>query len=392
MVDIPDVVSQMVPPLLKGKEREDAVSITIEGKAFHGWKQVSVTKHLESICNEFSITLDDKFEGLNTQWPLKPDIPIQIAIGTERVFTGNIELAEPEFSPESRSFTISGRSNAGDLVDCTHEAESELLNVRLDKLAETLCAPFGIKIFLSVTPTETISKFAVKPGETVFEALDRAARLQGFFWIATRGGHIRLTRAARARSFSKLQQDVNMLAGSAVYDGTKRFSKYTVKGQAGGLPDFSGANASQPVGSATDNGAQRYRPLTIIAEGSVDSAKAKKRAEWEASTRLAQMARIEVQTDSWTQEDGSLWGLNQVVRVKSPFLGLDRDLLTATVRHTKSSDGGTVTDMTLVDPNAYNPSPIVNKKDSDDMFANLGPADQFSLESKLTKIGGVDFL
>lgn len=384
-----DIVGPAAPPLLKGRAIPNAVSVLIDGQAFYGWKTVSISKHLESICNEFSIVLDDKFEGLDTQWPLKPDIPIQISIGTERVFTGNIETAEPEFGPTARSFTIGGRSGAGDIVDCSHEGVAEFKNIRVDKLAEELCKPFGIKIFLSVTPTELIPKFSVKPGETVFEAIDRAARLQGFFWIATRGGNIRLTRAARLRSFSKLQQDVNMLAGSAIYDGTQRFSQYTVKGQAAGTEDFFGNNAAQPEGKASDNGSKRYRPITLIAEGDVDNAKAKTRAEWEASSRLAKMARIKVKVDSWAQEDGSLWGLNQVVRVISPFLGLDQDLLTAMVRHTKSSNGGTTTDLTLVDKNAYNPAPVVNTKQADDIFANLGPQ---SFESKLTKIGGVDFL
>ena len=45
--------------------------------------------------------------------------------------------------------------------------------------------------------------------------------------------------------------------------------------------------------------------------------------------------------------------------------------------------------MTLVDPNAYNPTAVVNATESDDLFLSLGSV---SLESKLTKIGGVDFL
>jgi len=372
-----DVVAPVTPPLQNGRPLADAVSILVGGQAFHGWKTVSVGKHIESICNTFSILLDDRFDGMNSTWPLKPDTDIKIGIGSERVLTGRIEIASPQFNSEGRSFTISGRSNAGDIVDCTHEGPTEFKNIRLDRLAEELIKPFGLKVYLSVTPL-VIKKFAVKPGESVFEAIDRAARLQGFFWIATRGGNIRLTRAGRARSFSALEQDVNILAASAVYDGSKRFSKYTVKGQAGGLEEFFGKSASQPKGTATDKGAPRYRPLTIIAEGDVNGAQAKTRAEWEASSRLAQMARIEVTTDSWTQADDSLWGLNQITKVRSTYLGMDRDLLSASINHTKTNGGGTTTNITLVDAQAYNPAPIVNAKATDDLMANLGPLSPFA--------------
>jgi len=381
-----DIVAPMTPPLQKGKVIPNAVSVLLEGQSFHGWKTVSISKSLESVCNEFSILLDDKFDGLNTAWPLKPDTNIRIGIGTERVFTGRIEVVDPSFDAEGRSFTIAGRSNAGDIVDCSHEGPTEYKNISLAKLAEEMVKPFGLKVFLSVVP-KLIEKFAVKPGETVFEAIDRAARLQGFFWIATRGGNIRLTRAARARSFSTLEQDVNVLAAGAVYNSSKRYSKYIVKGQSEGLEDFFGKNASQPEGIARDNGVKRNRPLIIIAESTIDGAKAKTRAEWESSTRLAQMARVRVTTDSWRQADGSLWGLNQLIKVKSSYLGLDQDMLSVGITHNKSNGGGTTTDLVLVDPQAYDPKPVVNEKELDDLFANLGPAGPLSVSGIQSFIG-----
>lgn len=358
-------------PLIKGKPIEDAVTVVIGSQSFDGWERVSITKNLESIANAFSIDLFDRFEEQKAAWPIRPGLSVKVNIGRERVITGRIEQIAPEYNDERRGYTITGRSNPGDLVDCNHEGPYEYKNISLDKLAEELVRPFGLKVFLSVEPG-MIAKFSVKPDETVFEALDRAARLQGFFFVSTREGNVRLTRAARARAFSSIQQGFNILSAGAVYDDSKRHNKYTVKGQTSGLDEFFGENVSQAQGQAFDRAVTRHRPLIMTAEGSADSAVAKTRAEWEASSRLAQSTRVSVTVQGWRQGDGSLWGINQIVHTKSGFLGINRDMLISSVEHSTSSEDGEATTMELIDPNSYNPEPEKNKKKKDDIFSSLG--------------------
>lgn len=358
-------------PTKKGKQIKDAISLVVNNQAFDGWEQVSVTKNLESIANQFSVTLFDKFEGLREDWPLKPGLDVQVNINGQRVMTGRIEKLDVSYTDEARGFTISGRSKPGDLVDCMHVGPAEFNNITLDKLAEQLVAPFGLKVFLSVVP-KAIAKFSVKPGETVFEALDRAARTQGFFFISTREGNIRLTRAARARAATSLEQDVNVLSADASFDDSQRHDQYIVKGQTSGLPDFNGESVTQPEGTAKDAGVTRYRPFVMIAEGNADSAQSKTRAEWEASSRLAQAIRIGANVQGWTQSNGELWDINQVINFKSRFLGLNRDMLITGVDHTDSAQAGPTTSITLVDPQSYDTEPELNKKKGSDVFANLG--------------------
>ena len=362
-------------PTQAGEEIPDDVSILVGGQLFDGWETVSVTETIEAMASEFTIGLFDKFEGLKADWPLKPGAEIKVNIGDLRVLTGRIEQLNPQYDKSSRSYTISGRSRSGDLIDCTHDGPAEYKNISLDKLAEELVKPFGLKVFVSITPT-VIEKFAVKPGETIFEALDRAARLQGFLFISTRGGNIRLTKAgateARFRAFSSIEQGVNIISAGAEYDDSQRFKDYNVIGQAAGKDDFSGLDVTQVKGTAKDAGVTRHRPLTLIAESDVDNAKAEKRAQWEASLRLAKAIRVTVKVQGWVQENGTLWGANQITNFRSKILGLNRDLLiTDIVRHDSTNEGKT-TDITLVDPQAYSAKPIVNKKKSDDIFADLG--------------------
>jgi len=357
-----------------GREIPNDVSILVGGRSFDGWQSVSITESLEAIASNFSISLFDKCEGLKSNWPLKPGVSVKVNIGPTRVITGRIEKLDVSYSSTDRSFTISGRSRSGDLVDATHDGPCEYKNIDLDKLAEELVKPFGLKVFVSVTPT-AIEKFAVKPGETVFEALDRAARLQGLLFISTRKGNIRLTRAgateARFRAFSSLEQGVNILSASATYDDSQRFKDYHCIGQAAAKDDFFGIEVAQPKGSAVDAGITRHRPLTFVAEGDIDNAKAETRAKWEASSRLAKAVRVTAKVQGWVQDNGTLWGANQITNFRSKFLGLNRDLLITNVVRNDGTDEGKTTDITLVDPQAYQVKPV-NTKKTDNIFADLG--------------------
>ncbi len=366
-------------PLQKGKPIKDEVTILVGGQAFTGWENVSITKNLESIANSFSIKLFDKFAGLRSAWPLRPGTSVKVNINQKRVMTGRIEINTPSYTAERRDYAISGRSRPGDLVDCMHKGPCEYLNIDIIKLAKELVDPFGLKVFESVFGDKAppqITKFTLKPGETVFEALDRAARNEGFLWISTSGGNIRLTRAgateARFRAFSLLRQDFNILGASAIYDDSKRHNEYIVKGQASGQPNFSGDKAAQAEGTALDLGVTRHRPLVMIAESNADSAQAETRAQWEAAIRLAKATRVNAAVQGWTQANGELWDVNQIVHFHSSFLGLNRDLLIVTVNHTDGTEAGKATTLTLTDPKAYTPEPVKNKTKKDDIFASLG--------------------
>jgi prophage tail gpP-like protein len=358
-------------PKEKGRPLEDGVTVFIDGaKAFNGWESVKVDKNLDSIANRFSMVIDDRFLATGEPWPLKPGVGVEIFIGSERVMTGRIEKIDIGFSAGNRSFTISGRSKAGDLVDSSALGDAEYNNIALDKLAETLVSPFGLRVFLSVIP-KVIEKFAIKPGESVFDALDRAARLQGFLWVSTRAGNIRLTKAARARAASELHEDVNLKSASATFDDSQRHDQYIVRGQRAGNDELNGLNAAGAEGKSFDRGISRYRPLVVVAEGAVDSDQAATRAGWEASSRIAKAVQVSVQVQGWRQENKSLWGLNQIVRLRSRILGLNKDFLITGVSHSKSLTAGTTTDMTLVRPDAYDSKPEF--KASDDPILDLGP-------------------
>lgn len=366
-------------PRQRGEIISNAVTLLLpNGKVFDGWEDMTISKNLESIANTFSFKFDDRFQVSQTKWPFKPGDLVRVNIGSERVITGFIDNMKINFSAGARNISVSGRSKAGDLIDCSVSEPFEIMNNNVIQIAEKLTAPFvtstGRRQFQILTSVESkiIEKFSTKPGESVFTAIDRAARLQGFFWVSTRKGNIRLTTISRARATTELHQDVNIKDGSISFNESQRYSEYTVIGNRSGKKEFAGLVASEPAGFAKDLGIERFRPLTIVAEGSVDTDQSTDRAQWEAAVRLGKGLNIGTTVQDWRQKDGTLWGVNQITRVRSKFLGVDRDFLISNVTHIKNNNQGTVTKITLKREDAFQPKSEIPK--GNDPKFDLGPA------------------
>jgi prophage tail gpP-like protein len=75
---------------------------------------------------------------------------------------------------------------------------------------------------------------------------------------------------------------------------------------------------------------------------------------------------------NWKDESGVLWDINQLIRVKSSYLGVNEELLSAGVNYKKSNGGGTVSSIKFIRPDAYTPKPVFNKTEAFDINKALG--------------------
>lgn len=329
-------------------------------KVFTGWENLRIRKSLTSLSQSFSFSLPQKY--LDQNFVLSEGTKVSVFVNDERVITGRIDRVELSVGPGSRGAQISGRTLNADLVDCSATGPSEYQNIHILDFARELVSPFGLKVFNSLEDAGVIQKIGVRPGDTVFQVLDKAARMQGGFWISTRAGNIRLTRAGRGRSVSAIHEKVNMKSGSAVIDGSQRYSRYTVKGQQPATDGYPGVVSSTAEGTAKDLGVSRFRPLIMVAESTASTEEAKKRASWEASRRLAEATQISVTVQGWLQEDGTIWGINQITPVRSQSLGVDGDLLSVEVEHVRDFGSGTITNISFTRKDAFTPNPAIPKK------------------------------
>lgn len=339
--------------------------LRVNGREFAGWKSARVTRGIESVSGSFELAVSDRWAGQAVAWPIVEEDECTLILEGEHVITGHVDRRTLSLGAEDHSLTVSGRDLAGALVDCSAVLKKwEFLGVPLLALAKKLAEPFGIKVTLQpgLLPPAPPAKLTVDPGDTAFDALERACRLCGVLPISDGKGGVVLTRAGSVRCGTALVQGENVLSASARFDGAGRFRRYIVTGQHPGTDDWDGATVAGVRGEASDPNVRRAsRVLLIRAEGGVTIEHAKRRAQWEAKVRAARGDGITVRVQGWTQGDGKLWPVNARVPVQLPFLGVEGELLITQATHQLDDHGGTTTELWVRRPDAFLPEPVVPK-------------------------------
>ncbi|MBW1784818.1 MAG: hypothetical protein JRL30_29250 [Deltaproteobacteria bacterium] len=384
MVDILDTVGGTGLAIFAGNEKlEDAVILRVDGKIYDSWEDVSISRSMENMSSSFSISMADRWREEADSWPLAPGKLLRVNIGDKPVINGYIDSLEAAIQGGDRSLSIDGRDKTADLIDCSAIGTAELKNVTIEDIARHFATElFGINVVVETDVGEKFKTWTINQGETVFETLQRAARIRGVLLLSNTDGELVITNRASneaelpstksltatfdfvAAASSKLGikstgvdliQGQNVIDASASYDQSDRYSDYLVVGQAAGDDDFFGAKANQVEAASKDLGINRFRPVKFIAETNVDTKGAQKKANWEASVRAAQSVDISVTVQGWLEKPGGdLWAPNKLVRVEIPFVGIKGTLLISGVTYRKGSSG-TFTDISLTRSDAFTP-------------------------------------
>ena len=139
------------------------------------------------------------------------------------------------------------------------------------------------------------------------------------------------------------------------------FSSYTVKGQS-----KSGDNLE---GAAKDLSVARYRPKVLIVNEETTKAFLEKRAAWENGIKASRSKTVELELYGWESNEGNLWQVGMLVNVYSKRLMLENELMLVAALALSYGEGGTISKLSLVRPDAFVPMPEIksqkNKEDTD---------------------------
>lgn len=324
------------------------VELKIDSKTYSGWKDLKIVRSIETLAGRFEMSLTNA-----TPFPIPRGGAVELNLYGTPVITGYSDTIEASIGKDEYGLNTTGRDKTGDLVDASALVDSqEMLNVTLREVIESLIEPFGIKAVFEVDPPERFPKFSFQE-ETAYEAIERGCRLRGVFASSNRSGEIVIQEYGKTRAGAGLVLGQNVLTVRTNFDESKRFSEYRVYGQQSGNDNITAESSAAPEGSAIDLGVERYRPLIIVAEGSIDSAGGEARAEWEAAVRAARAVTSEVMVQGWRDGNGDLWEENKIVPCEMSRAGIDGDMLIKEVSYTLSSEGGEKTSLLLVRPDAY---------------------------------------
>jgi prophage tail gpP-like protein len=359
---------------------------------YSGWKSMHVSRALEQATATFELAVSERWPIEGNAWQIFPGTACEIEIEGELILTGYVDSYGPGYDANSHDIACTGRSKTLDFVDCSWMGAPQFKGITPGELAKQLAAQSNIEVVIE-HDGEVIKDCQVSQGETCFALLERMAKLQELLITDDAQGRLVLTRAGATKATSVLEQGVNLKRANATHDNSERFSDYIVKAQLSG--SSSGKNnwshltpnpptppnpllphglryaqeraavtkketkpkaLTQIVATAKDPGITRYRPLVIVGESQADTAEAQRRADWTMRRRIADSKKADVAVVGWHQEDGTLWQQNQLVWIRSKYLGLDHEMLISKVSYGYDG-GGEITDLELVMPDSLLPEP-----------------------------------
>lgn len=331
---------------------DGVVELKVKGGVFSGWEGMEIKTGIEQVAGTFKLDITERWPGQDTPTPIMPGFACEVLLDGATVITGFVDSSNLNYDENSHSISIEGRDKTGDLVDCCAVHKSgQWKNRSLDKIAADICAPFGIKVIKQADVGTPFPSFNIQEGERAFEALDRMARMRAVLLVSDGLGNLIITRAGSQRIATELVEGVNIKRAKGKFDWKERFSHYVVKGQHRGTDGEPADAARGPTGKTDDAVIDRYRPMIVLAEDQGHIASLQQRAEWERNVRIGRANRATITVQGW-KHAGGLWRPNTLVRLRSPMLYADIDLLIAQVAY-KLDSNGTTTELELCRPEAF---------------------------------------
>ncbi|WP_278646727.1 phage baseplate assembly protein [Pandoraea pnomenusa] len=367
------------------EDANDKVTLTVDGMDYGGWKEVSIGAGVERQARDFDLGITWRWPGSTEQIrPVRHGARCEVRIGRDLVVTGWVDSSPIRYNKTEATMRITGRSLTADLVDCCPDDKPGQWNgQRIEQVVRSLVSPYGIKVVNEGRDSTVIPNHTVKPGETIFESIDRLLTVSRLFSTDDGQGRLVMARPGSAgRAADRLVLGENIREGEASLDFSRVFSEYVAKGQRAEQDDDESVDAAEVVGSSADDRIGRRRRLVINEAGQVTKDLAQWRADWEREHRISKALEATYQVQGWRQTNGALWVPNLIVRVVDPVIGFDRDMLIAEVTYSRRRSGGTIATLMVAPPDGFEPEPNdkrkrmkVKKGKKGDNFEYLLPAD-----------------
>jgi len=352
----------------------EQLTLDINRVRYGGWKSVRVMRSMEHIAGGFELSVSDRWPGQDAAFPIHPGDACEVAIDDDVVITGYVDDVDRAHDASSHEISVRGRDKTGDLVDCSAvPGKWEWANRKMEEIASDLINPFSIGLLTLTDTGPRFPKFAVEPGEPVFDALDRMSRICGVLMTSNGTGDLVITRRGKERVGTALVLGKNILSARVALSMMDRYQTYIVKGDralGGTSGDSLNWEDANRQGTVKDERVKRHRPLIILAETQGDAANFETRAEWERSVRFARASRATITVQGWRHAD-DLWRPNKLARVVDPTLGLDADLLVSAVTFTMDEQGRR-TELSLTYPEAFDLIPLGIDENKDLLWDLLG--------------------
>lgn len=298
----------------------NTVSLLIAGKTHSQWTDYDIDSDLLTPADDFQVTLGRPVDAKPDA--VQPGDTVEVRVGEDTVLSGRIDRVSTTTAKGEKTLTISGRDDAGILLDCS----CPIFNAQdmdLKQIIDTIVKPLGIsKIRIDAAQTARTNKVQIEPGSRAWDALAQYAEANGLWpWLEPDGTLVIGGPDYTAKPVADLivrvsGQGNNVEQLQVERDFSQRFSEITVLGQS-----HSGKHNLRAT--VKDDTVKVHRPL-IIVEADVDNQAA---AERKAKKRLGDSKldglTITATVQGHRNDDGVLWQPGQRLQLLSEPDGLD---------------------------------------------------------------------
>lgn len=350
-------------------EREGTTRVTlgIGDAEWDGWTELEITRSIERVAGAFALGLTERWPGQTERRQIRMGMACKLAVDGEVLITGWIDDVEINYDATSHQLVVRGRDSTGDLFDSKlGDRPFEFGGLKLDEIAQRICRPFGITVTAQVDMGRPFPRFAIQPGESPFEAIERGCRQRAILPVADGRGGLLLTRAGMGgEAAAPLQlggDDGNILSGGTTMSMADLHSEYIVLGSAaapsalnqvfGPNPEAAEGRPVAPSARIRDPSVTRHRPTVVMAETQGTSVTLRQRAEWQRAVAVGKSVKGTRTVQDWRGAT-KLWHPNTLTRVTDDLANLDNEEMLITATKMTLTEAGTLTELTLALPDAY---------------------------------------
>jgi prophage tail gpP-like protein len=342
------------------------IHVLVGRDRFYGWKSLEISRTLGELCGSFSFAAVDFPADDIKKIDVGSPVVIKMVAETRQewnLITGYVDRTERRVG-DGREFVFSGRDRTSDLVDCSADyPKNTWIKKSLSTIASDLCAPFDIgvdSIDISLNDPE-ITKFSIKTGETVFDALDRLCNAYAILTITDAAGNVRLTRIGSARADTRLVVGENVASADFIRDFSGRYSSYSAKAQGNQAGSEWLSDKISLRGDATDTGVGRYRPLLFMTDRQETRESVQKRVNWEAQVRAGRAEGASVVVKNWMQNPSGFssrpWEINETISIQDEGFDIEAQLVVSSLTFSINGNAGRETSMELSPPEIFAENP-----------------------------------
>jgi len=337
--------------------------VVVNGQELYEWTTVEV--HLEIGNNptrRFRFTVSEQEDltttgmGVSTSDPnsafrIRPPDKCTIFLDGYMVINGWVSTRQVFYDKDQHAVELqgmgwAGRDGQGAAVSQTHEFKDK----DIMQIAQAVEQNLGVKVMDANASKEKIPRASITPGETAFEFIEKLARGVGTKIDENEMGDRVLTDGMPIGS-GELVEGYNIVEGREIIHSTQGSQGNQITGTApgGDQADYAKANQMHSSANMSGQGVQPGMGVRSLMEIPFFSDMfGKMRANHETTVADNLMIQVTCKVNGWSKEGGGLWQPRDRVWVSSPMLIMDRVLIVKAVTFRQSSEGGTTTDILLV--------------------------------------------